>query len=84
MEDLTTSDVPPEYLEDAFLVGHLPFRALQVGPRVSSCLYIPPAHYRTYAQPNTRALPLIVNVRGTERRAERCCVSLGVHGHKGC
>ena len=81
MSDLTAADVPPEFLSEAGLVGWIPFRALQVEPRVSYCMYIPRAHYYS-GSPSVSGgnhkgpLPLIVNVHGTERRAERCCLSL--------
>ncbi|KAK5480777.1 hypothetical protein LTR55_007280 [Exophiala xenobiotica] len=58
-----TTDVPPEYWEQAHLVGSIPFKAAASDPRAS---YSP-------------KLPLIVNVHGNERHAERsrnCLVEL--------
>ena len=78
MDDLTAADVPPEFLGEAGLVDWIPFRALQVDPRVSYCLYVPHAHYSPtpIGEAHKRPLPLIVNVHGTERQAGRCCLSL--------
>ena len=78
MEDWTAADIPSEFLSEAGLVGWIPFRALQVDPRVSYCMYIPRAHYyaRVNGSQDKHLLPLIVNVHGTGRRAERCCLSL--------
>lgn len=68
---LTTKDVPPQFLEAAFLVGHVPQMALQSDPRISYSLYIPPEPYRSLAahadDGNTKQLPLLVNIHGTRR-----------------
>ncbi|KAI5236958.1 hypothetical protein E4T47_07775 [Aureobasidium subglaciale] len=67
---LTTKDVPPEFLEAAFLVGHVPQMALQSDPRISYSLYVPPKPYKSRAA-NTgddrTNLPLLVNIHGTRR-----------------
>ncbi|KAK5561217.1 hypothetical protein LTR46_000022 [Exophiala xenobiotica] len=70
-----TTDVPPEYWEQAHLVGSIPFKAAASDPRASYCMYVPRQHYRHTAP----KLPLIVNVHGNERHAERsrnCLVEL--------
>jgi dienelactone hydrolase len=85
----STADVPPEFLKPAYLVGNIPFTALESEPRVSYTLYIPERHYSAYAcskfHDNTAGglstrkspmLPLIVNIHGTRRGAERCRDSL--------
>ncbi|KAI4723079.1 hypothetical protein E4T48_00733 [Aureobasidium sp. EXF-10727] len=67
---LTTKDVPAQFLEAAFLVGHVPQMALQSDPRISYSLYIPPSPYKALAtdEPNnTHKLPLLVNIHGTRR-----------------
>ncbi|KAH0361347.1 poly hydrolase, partial [Aureobasidium melanogenum] len=68
---LTTKDVPPQFLEAAFMVGHIPQMALQSDPRISYALYIPPEPYKSLAADagdnNTKKLPLLVNIHGTRR-----------------
>ncbi|KAK7753576.1 hypothetical protein SLS62_004434 [Diatrype stigma] len=67
---LTTADVPPEFLGDVYMVGQVPMMALQVDPRISYALYVPPAHYNPdpekYAKPAGK-LPLLVDIHGTTR-----------------
>ncbi|KAJ5701193.1 hypothetical protein N7488_008741 [Penicillium malachiteum] len=63
---LSTADVPQQFLQAAYLVGHVPLKALEADPRVSYMLYIPPAHYTS--DPNSRKLPLLVWIHGTRRR----------------
>lgn len=65
-EPLSTADIPPQFLQAAFLLGHTPLRALESDPRVSYALYIPPKHYDTGSDP--KQLPLVVWVHGTRRR----------------
>lgn len=60
---LSTADVPSQFLKVAFLIGHVPLKALNSDPRVSYALYIPPAHYN-----NNKKLPLLVWVHGTLRK----------------
>ncbi|KAI1440705.1 alpha/beta-hydrolase [Annulohypoxylon stygium] len=77
---LTTADVPPQFLNSALLVGHIPHRALASDPRVSYALYVPPQLY--YPDPPShshheagvpapagakRRVPLLVCVHGTRR-----------------
>ncbi|KAK6004738.1 hypothetical protein QM012_008600 [Aureobasidium pullulans] len=68
---LTTKDVPPQFLEAAFLVGHVPQMALQSDPRISYSVYIPPEPYKSLAantdDNKTKKLPLLVNIHGTRR-----------------
>ncbi|CAD0092285.1 unnamed protein product [Aureobasidium vineae] len=67
---LTTKDVPPQFLEAAFLVGHIPQMALQSDPRISYSLYIPPSPYKSLAAAesnNMNKLALLVNIHGTRR-----------------
>jgi poly(3-hydroxybutyrate) depolymerase len=68
---LSTRDVPTQFLEAAFLVGHVPQMALQSDPRISYSLYIPPEPYKSLAaspdEGSTKQLPLLVNVHGTRR-----------------
>jgi pimeloyl-ACP methyl ester carboxylesterase len=68
---LSTRDVPAQFLEAAFLVGHVPHMALQSDPRISYSLYVPPEPYKSLAaitdDNNTKQLPLLVNVHGTRR-----------------
>ncbi|THZ12516.1 hypothetical protein D6C90_10373 [Aureobasidium pullulans] len=67
---LTTRDVPPQFLEAAFMIGHVPQMALQSNPRVSYSLYVPPGPYKSLAaneEDNTAKLPLLVNIHGTRR-----------------
>lgn len=68
---LTTKDVPHQFLEAAFMVGHVPQMALQSDPRISYSLYIPPEPYKSLAanagDGNTKKLPLLVNIHGTRR-----------------
>ncbi|KAJ5715421.1 uncharacterized protein N7483_012602 [Penicillium malachiteum] len=63
---LSTADVPQQFLQAAYLVGHVPLKALEADPRVSYMLYIPPAHYDS--DTNSRKLPLLVWIHGTRRR----------------
>ncbi|KAI5196135.1 hypothetical protein E4T39_07951 [Aureobasidium subglaciale] len=67
---LTTKDVPSEFLEAAFLIGHVPQMALQSDLRISYSLYIPPEPYKSRAA-NTgdgqTKLALLVNIHGTRR-----------------
>lgn len=60
---LSTADVPSKFLKAAFLVGHVPLKALNSDPRVSYALYIPPARYNA-----TTRLPLLVWIHGTLRK----------------
>jgi poly(3-hydroxybutyrate) depolymerase len=60
---LSTTDVPSQFLKAAFLVGHVPLKALNSDPRVSYALYIPPAKYSA-----TIKLPLLVWIHGTLRK----------------
>lgn len=68
---LTTRDVPAQFLEASFLVGHVPQMALQSDLRVSYSLYIPPEPYKLLAaspdEDNANQLPLLVNIHGTRR-----------------
>jgi poly(3-hydroxybutyrate) depolymerase len=68
---LSTRDVPAQFLEAAFLVGHVPQMALQSDPRISYSLYIPPEPYKLLAASpddgSTKQLPLLVNIHGTRR-----------------
>jgi poly(3-hydroxybutyrate) depolymerase len=68
---LSTRDVPAQFLEAAFLVGHVPQMALQSDPRISYSLYIPPEPYKSLAaspdDDSTKQLPLLVNIHGTRR-----------------
>lgn len=63
---LSTSEVPPQFLQATYLTGHTPLKALDSDPRVSYALYIPPKHYDTTSDP--KKLPLIVWVHGTRRK----------------
>jgi poly(3-hydroxybutyrate) depolymerase len=75
---LTTADVPPQFLQAAFLVGHVPQRALRSDPRVSYALYVPPSHYNPRPpqssatdnadRPAPGKLPLLVAIHGTSRK----------------
>ncbi|CAM1506001.1 Fc.00g116380.m01.CDS01 [Cosmosporella sp. VM-42] len=68
---LTTAEIPAQFLQTTFLVGHVPQRALASDQRVSYSLYIPPKQYN----PNPdgplnnglKRLPLLVHVHGTGR-----------------
>jgi hypothetical protein len=72
---LTTANVPPEFLQAAFLVGRVPRVALASDPRISYALYVPRKHYNP--NPSKPAdgdavaalpkLPLLVSVHGTRR-----------------
>ncbi|KAJ9375272.1 hypothetical protein DTO282E5_256 [Paecilomyces variotii] len=60
---LSTADIPKQFLKTAFLLGHVPVKALASDPRVSYAMYIPPRHYDT----DSLRLPLLVSVHGTGR-----------------
>lgn len=62
---LSTADVPRQFLQAAFLVGHVPLKTSESDPRVSYALYIPPTYYDTESTP--KKLPLLVSVHGTGR-----------------
>ena len=64
--EISTLDIPKEFLKRAYLINVIPARTLQADTRFSYCLYIPEKHYGA-GQPR---LPLIVNVHGSRRRAE--------------
>ncbi|KAG9658595.1 poly hydrolase, partial [Aureobasidium melanogenum] len=68
---LTTKDVPSQFLEAAFMVGHVPQMALQSDPRISYSLYVPPEPYKSLAanpgDSKSKKLPLLVNIHGTRR-----------------
>lgn len=68
---LSTRDVPAQFLEASFLIGHVPQMALQSDPRISYSLYIPPEPYKSLAanpdDSSTKQLPLLVNIHGTRR-----------------
>lgn len=68
---LTTGDIPPQFLEDAFLLGHIPHRALLSDSRISYALYIPPKCYQDPSKSSKfksgRKLPLLVHIHGTSR-----------------
>ncbi|KAJ5121973.1 hypothetical protein N7526_008910 [Penicillium atrosanguineum] len=65
-KSLSAADVPPHFLNAAFLVGHTPLKALESDPRVSYALYIPPGHYNTDTVP--KKLSLLVWIHGTLRK----------------
>ena len=77
---LRTAGLPAHILKTAFLVGKIPFRACRQDPRISYTLYIPPRQYCNVhdaleAQTDHAVidrLPLVVNIHGTGRVAERC------------
>lgn len=60
---LSTADIPKQFLKTAFLLGHVPVKALASDPRVSYAMYIPPNHYEA----GSSRLPLLVSVHGTGR-----------------
>ena len=66
MTTLSTHNVPSHFLKAAYLVGHVPIKALASDPRISYMLYIPPTHYDN--APNGKKLPLLVWIHGTRRR----------------
>jgi poly(3-hydroxybutyrate) depolymerase len=59
---LSTSDVPSQYHEAAFLTGKIPFRISPFDSRVSYGMYVPPKHYN-----HQKPLPLLVYIHGTRR-----------------
>lgn len=63
---VSTANVPRKFLKDAFLVSHVPLKALASDPRVSYALYIPADRYDSIS--NDTKLPLLVFVHGTERK----------------
>lgn len=63
---LSTADIPAQFLQAAYLIGHTPLKALESDPRVSYALYILPKHYDTTSDP--KKLPLVVWVHGTRRK----------------
>ncbi|KAH8812948.1 hypothetical protein F5884DRAFT_751246 [Xylogone sp. PMI_703] len=82
---MSTKDVPPQFLKPTMMVGNIPFTALRYDNRISYTLYIPQQHYNP--DPTCRStgntkdidpkyllppLPLIVNVHGTGRDAQKC------------
>lgn len=70
---VSAAEVPPEFLKSAFLVGHIPLKALAYDPRISYSLYIPPEHYTAVAVAQSQnatfppPLPLLIVVHGTRR-----------------
>ncbi|OJJ47730.1 hypothetical protein ASPZODRAFT_141300 [Penicilliopsis zonata CBS 506.65] len=66
----TTAQIPPQFLRAAFMVGHVPQKALASDPRISYALYVPPEHYKNPtgdASTRGKPLPLLVHVHGTRR-----------------
>lgn len=67
---LTTADVPPQFLADTFLLGHIPYKALTSDPRISYSLYIPPTHYNPDpSKPSNKKpkIPFLIFIHGTRR-----------------
>jgi poly(3-hydroxybutyrate) depolymerase len=64
MMQLSTASIPRKFLKAAFLVGHVPQRALQADPRISYSLYIPERHYDAKRDNKLR---LLVYIHGTGR-----------------
>lgn len=72
---LTTANVPPKFLQAAFLVGRVPRAALASDPRLSYALYVPRKHYNPDPSKSTNGdgvpalpkLPLLVSIHGTGR-----------------
>lgn len=65
---LSTTDVPTEFLEATFLLGHVPVTTLASDPRISYALYVPPDPYRQWHVLRESAkLPLLVWIHGTRR-----------------
>ncbi|KAI2604023.1 alpha/beta-hydrolase [Hypoxylon fragiforme] len=66
---LSTTEVPPRFLNSALLVGHIPHKALASDSRVSYSLYVPPRHYGFDAGlvSAPAKLPLLISVHGTRR-----------------
>ncbi|KAK5452958.1 hypothetical protein LTS15_007107 [Exophiala xenobiotica] len=76
---ISTTLVPPQFLQSAYLTGRIPFRLSRSHPSVSYTLYIPPHAYnpdpsRSSQEPpyNLPLLPLVVTIHGTSRNAEAC------------
>lgn len=67
-KQLSTADIPRQFLQAAFLVGHIPLKASAFDPRVSYALYIPSTHYDTHHAP--KKLPLLVWIHGTGRNLD--------------
>ncbi len=70
---ISTANIPPQFLESAFLAGHVPYNALPSDPRVSYKLYIPPEHLNANPSDPTQQLPilpLVVVIHGTRRTSE--------------
>lgn len=65
-QPLSTADVPRQFLKAAFLIGHIPLKALASDPRISYTLYIPPERYDSSINPTK--LPLLVWIHGTGRQ----------------
>ncbi|TVY84448.1 hypothetical protein LSUE1_G003798 [Lachnellula suecica] len=81
---LTTADVPPKFLKSAFLVGHIPLKALSVDPRVSYSLFVTPEHYNPNPASPLHTLPLIpllIVVHGTSRRTSQLLSKLVAFAH---
>lgn len=67
---LTTSNVPPQFLYSAFLLGHVPWQSLSSDPRVSYGIYVPAKQYNpelVAGSDDEKKLPLLVYIHGTRR-----------------
>ena len=82
----STADIPLQFLKAVMLVGSVPFKALYNDQRISYTLYVPPEQYNPDPNHQLHAvgtsildpvyqlprLPLLVNIHGTGRNAEKC------------
>lgn len=72
---LTTTQIPPEFLQPTYMIGKIPRKAVISEPRVSYSLYIPPEQYKDTlraqandaSQATLRKLSLLVFIHGTLR-----------------
>jgi hypothetical protein len=73
---ISTAQIQPQFLKAAFLVGHVPHKALSSDPRVSYKLYKHPEHLNGDPyDPKQKLpiLPLIVVIHGTRRPLRYAC-----------
>jgi hypothetical protein len=70
---ISTAQIAPQFLNAAFLAGHVPHKALGSDSRVSYKLYIPPENLNgDPSDPKQKLpiLPLVVVIHGTRRTSE--------------
>jgi hypothetical protein len=81
---ISTADIPPQFLKSAFLVGHVPLKALSSDQRLSYRVYVPPENYNSNPASLSNSLSqlsLLVVIHGTGRETSQLLDKLVPFSH---